>query len=76
MALRKLIGQQLPEPPTGAGGSIVEQILAVPQLGAARLFWDSFRDLQPWWPVLVPLLVWVGVSTYRKERAAIAGETS
>ena len=28
MALRKLIGQQLPEPPTGAGGSIVEQILA------------------------------------------------
>ena len=75
MALRKLISLPLPAPPEQASGSIVEQVLATPQLAAARLFWDAFREMQPWWPVLIPLLLWVGVRTYRKERAALrAGE--
>ena len=71
MALRKLVS--LPTPPDEASGPIAGQLLAMPQLAPLRLFWDNFRDLQPWWPVLVPLLVWVGVRAYRRERAAIQG---
>ena len=72
MALRKLLSQPLPSPPDPGQSSLAEQALAMPQLAPLRLFWDNFRDLQPWWPVLVPLLLWVGVRAYRRERAAIA----
>ncbi|HNP72598.1 MAG TPA: hypothetical protein PLO33_11040 [Kouleothrix sp.] len=70
MTLRKLLSQPLPSPPEQAQGSIVDQALAIPQLAPLRLFLENFRDLQPWWPVLVPLLLWVGLRTYRRERAA------
>jgi hypothetical protein len=43
---------------------------------AVRMFWNSFRDLQPWWPVIIPILLWVGVRTYQKERAALQRETA
>ncbi|MBK9940287.1 MAG: hypothetical protein IPP13_01510 [Kouleothrix sp.] len=72
MTLRKLLSQPLPTPTEGASGSLVEQALALPQLVPIRLFWDNFRELRPWWPVLVPLLLWVGLRTYRNERAARA----
>jgi len=77
MTLRKLITGPLPEPPEATQGSLslLEQALAMPQLVPIRLFWDSLRELRPWWPVLLPLMLWVGVRTYRRERAAAqAGE--
>jgi hypothetical protein len=77
MTLRKLITRPLPEPPAEMPGrfSLVEQALTMPQLVPIRLFWDNLRELRPWWPVLLPLMVWVGVRTYRRERAAVqAGE--
>ena len=77
MTLRKLITRHLPELPEDASGrlSLLEQALAIPQLVPIRLFWDNLRELRPWWPVLLPLMLWVGVRTYRRERAAAqAGE--
>ncbi len=71
MTLRKLFSQPLPTPPEGSDGSIVEQALALPQLAPIRLFWDAMREMRPWWPVLIPLLLWVGVRAYRRERAAL-----
>jgi len=77
MMLRKLITRPLPEPPEESLSrlSLVQQALAMPQLMPLRLFWDNLHELRPWWPVLLPLMLWVGVRTYRRERAAVqAGE--
>lgn len=71
MTLRKLLSQPLPAPPEGGEGSIVEQALALPQLAPFRLFWEAMRELRPWWPVLIPLLLWAGLRAYRSERAAL-----
>jgi hypothetical protein len=73
MTLRKLMSRSLPEPPEETPGrvSLLEQALAVPQFLPFRLFWDSLREMRPWWPVLLPLMLWVGVRTYRRERAAV-----
>jgi len=73
MTLRKLITQRLPEPPEETQGklSLLEQALAMPQFVPIRLFWDNLRAMRPWWPVLLPLMLWVGVRTYRRERAAV-----
>ncbi len=75
MTLRKLIARPLPEPPAESPAqlSFVEQALALPQLVPLRLFWDNLQELRPWWPVLLPLLLWVAVRTYRRERQALQG---
>jgi hypothetical protein len=73
MTLRKLITRSLPEPPdeSPARLSLIEQALAMPPFVPIRLFWDNLREMRPWWPVLLPLMLWVGVRTYRRERAAL-----
>lgn len=73
MALRKLLSRRLPEPPSEAPGarSIVEQVLALPQLVPLRLFWQNLATLRPWWPVLLPALAWIGWRTYQSERTAL-----
>jgi hypothetical protein len=76
MALRKLLTRPLPEMPSEAPGirSVVDQALATPQLLPARLFYESLNEMRPWWPVLVPLLLWVFWSRYRRERAKVLAE--
>ena len=77
MTLRKLMSRSLPEPPEEGSGklSLLDQALAMPQLVPVRMFWDNLREMRPWWPILLPLMLWVGVRTYRRERAAVrAGE--
>ena len=77
MTIRKLLTRPLPEPPAEASASqsLIQGALDMPQLLPARLFWDNLSELRPWWPVLLPLMLWVGVRTYRRERAALrAGE--
>ena len=71
--LRKLISTPLPEPPEEDtfGSSLIAQALAMPQLIPMRLSWDNLRELRPWWPVLLPLMLWVGVRTYQREREAV-----
>ncbi|HEX9374177.1 MAG TPA: hypothetical protein VF897_24400 [Roseiflexaceae bacterium] len=73
MALRKLLTGQLPEEPTTTPGvqGVVEQALDTSQLAPLRIFLDSFSDLRPWWPVIVPLLLWYFWHTYRRERSRI-----
>ena len=73
MTLRKLLTRPLPGPPEEVPGklALLEQALDMPQLMPIRLFWDNLRELRPWWPILIPILLWVAVRTYRRERAAM-----
>jgi hypothetical protein len=73
MALRKLLLRPLPEVPPEPPGprSLIEQALASASIAPLRLFWEQLAELRPWWPVLLPLLLWVGWRTYQRERAAI-----
>jgi hypothetical protein len=38
-----------------------------------RIFWDNLNALRPAWPVLLPLLAWVGWRAYQRERADVLG---
>ena len=37
---------------------------------------SDFMALRPWWPVLIPLLIWVAMRTYRRERELFLIERS
>jgi hypothetical protein len=52
-------------------GAAIEQAIAASPLAPAQAFWASLRELQAWWPLLIPLLLWVFWRTYRRERAAL-----
>jgi hypothetical protein len=71
MALRKLLARSLPEPPARPPGlsELIEQALEIQLLVPVRLFWNNLNALRPWWPVLLPLLAWIGWRTYRREHA-------
>jgi hypothetical protein len=34
----------------------------------------DFQELRPWWPIVIPLLLWVAVRTYRRERKLFLSE--
>ncbi len=73
MTLRKLLSQGLAEPPTEATSlrDTLTQALELPPLLPLRLFWENLNTMRPWWPVLFPLLLWVGWRSYQKERARV-----
>jgi hypothetical protein len=77
MALRKLLSRGLPEVPAKEETdlrSLLAQSLDILPIAPVRTFWDSFSELRPWWPVLVPLLAWIGWRTYQRERAAVVSQ--
>ena len=78
MALRKLLARGLPEPPSAAPGpaDMLTEILNLPVLAPVRLFWEALDDMRPWWPLLLPLLAWVGWRTYRRERTRVLARRS
>ncbi|MCU0492275.1 MAG: hypothetical protein MUD01_11840 [Chloroflexaceae bacterium] len=43
----------------------IERLPYVPQL---RLFWQDLQNEREWWPILLPVLLWVGWRTYQAER--------
>jgi hypothetical protein len=43
----------------GLPGALVRQIAA------------DFQDLRPWWPILIPVAIYVAITTYRRERAQV-----
>jgi hypothetical protein len=43
----------------GLPGALVRQIAA------------DFQDLRPWWPILIPVMIYVAITTYRRERAQV-----
>jgi hypothetical protein len=73
MALRKLFSRRQPEPPAEPleARTYIQQALDTLPIAPVRLFWDNLDEMRPWWPVLLPLLAWVGWRTYRRERAAL-----
>jgi len=72
--LRKLIPgdltrlQQVVSSPRDA----IDAAIAASPLAPARDFWDALRELEDWWPVLLPVLLWVFWRTYQRERATLA----
>ena len=76
--LRRLLTRGLPEPPDAAPGpaEMLTQILDLPLLAPVRIFWENLNEMRPWWPILLPLLAWVGWRTYRRERARVLARRS
>ena len=74
--LRKLVPSGLSHLPQVASNprAAIDQALAASPLAPARAFWDSLREMEAWWPVLIPLLLWVFWRTYQRERAALGIE--
>jgi hypothetical protein len=71
--LRKLIPggfSRLPQALSNPRAAIDQAIAASP-LAPARAFWNALRELEDWWPLLIPLLLWIFWRTYQRERAAL-----
>jgi hypothetical protein len=71
--LRKLLTFRLPEPPDEPPNirSTFDQVIQLPAFEPIRTFFQSAYALWPSWPVLVPLLGWIGWRTYWRERAKV-----
>jgi hypothetical protein len=51
-----------------------EQSRYVPLVGVVQHFWHEVKEMQGWWPVLLPFLAWVGWRTYHQERQQVLHE--
>jgi hypothetical protein len=71
--LRKLLTRGLPAPPDETPGprTLIAQALDVRPLAPLRAFWEGLNAMRPWWPVLLPLLAWIGWRTYQRERTEL-----
>ena len=71
--LRKLIPGGLSRLPQAISNprAAIDTAIAASPLAPARAFWDALRELEDWWPVLLPVLLWVFWRTYQRERAAL-----
>lgn len=74
MGLQRLVTRNLPDPAAVEHTSLLEQVLATLLLLPVRLFWNSLLDFRPWWPVLVPWLVFLAVRAYQRERRQYKAE--
>ena len=71
--LRKLMAEGLSRLPQAVSNprAAIDQAIAASPLAPARAFWDALREMEDWWPLLIPLLLWVFWRTYQRERAAL-----
>ncbi len=71
--LRKLMHDGLSGLPQAISNprAAIDQAIAASPLAPALTFWDTLRKLEIWWPLLIPLLLWVFWRTYQRERAAL-----
>jgi hypothetical protein len=71
--LRKLAADGISRLPTAATNprAALDQAIAASPLAPARAFWDALREMEDWWPLLIPLLLWIFWRTYRRERATL-----
>jgi di/tricarboxylate transporter len=69
-SVRSILSHGIPEYPEEqpTWQSFVQDVLAEPMIAPFRLFWHNFLEARPWWPVLIPLMVWVGWRSYKRER--------
>lgn len=74
-AARNAVNRREPPPPAEAPATFREQVDAFlarfPVLTRSRIFWNDVNDSRAWWPVLLPLLAWIGWRHYRHERHRI-----
>jgi hypothetical protein len=49
----------------------IDQAITGSPLAPARDFWVTLRKLEVWWPLLIPVLLWMFWRTYKRERAAL-----
>jgi len=49
----------------------IDQALADSPIPQARDFWDGLIELEEWWPLLIPVLLWVLWRTYQRERTTL-----
>jgi len=52
----------------------IDQAIADSPLASVRDFWEALFELEDWWPLLIPLLLWVFWRTYQRERGALGRE--
>ena len=73
MVLRKLIPGRLSRLPQAISNprAAIDKAIAASPLAPAITFWDALRELEDWWPLLLPVLLWVFWRTYQRERAAL-----
>jgi hypothetical protein len=71
--LRKLISGGLSRLPQAVSNprAAIDQAIAASPLAPARAFWNALLELEDWWPLLIPLLLWIFWRTYQRERAAL-----
>jgi hypothetical protein len=71
--LRKLADAGLARLPQAVSNprAAIDTAIAASPLAPARAFWDALRELEDWWPVLLPVLLLVFWRTYQRERAAL-----
>ena len=71
--LRKLLPGGLAQLPQAVSNprAAINQAIEESPLAPARAFWDALREMEVWWPVLIPVLLWVFWRTYQRERAAL-----
>ncbi len=73
MMLHKLISEGVSRLPQAVSSprAAIDQAIAASPLAPARAFWDALIELEGWWPLLIPLLLWIFWRTYQRERAAL-----
>jgi hypothetical protein len=71
--LRKLLPEAIARLPQAVSNprAAVDQAIAASPLAPVRAFWTSLIEMEAWWPLLIPVLLWVFWRTYRRERAAL-----
>lgn len=68
--------RKLPPPPPQEAQTIMdtlrERVAELPYVRPAQAFWANLRAVESLWPLLLPLLAWVGWRSYWAERRRIA----
>lgn len=67
---KRLVGHATPAPARSLADLETQLGADAPVLSVLRGLGDLLRDHWPW---LLPLLIWVGVGSYRRERHAVRG---
>ncbi|MCG8346723.1 MAG: hypothetical protein MI924_02945 [Chloroflexales bacterium] len=57
-----------PSPTDRVNDMLQNAIERIPYLHQLRIFWRDLESERDWWPILIPVLAWIGWRTYRNER--------
>lgn len=72
--VRKQPAPPAPAEPRTRLESLRESALDLPYVRPVQAFWHDLQAVDSLWPVVLPLLAWVGWRTYQAERRKIRAE--